>query len=231
MKRDWFDSFNDAVNGLVRAARHQRNIRFHFLFAAGIVILSLFLHLSRMEFILIATVIGLVIVTELLNSALEGIVDLVAEHYHPVAKAAKDTAAGAVLVAAGVAVTCGYLVLAPRLKSPTLRALETLEQGPEYLTGLALLGVVLLVVVGKAVFGKGQPLRGGMPSGHAAVSFALATAVAFLTRDFLVLLLGFGLALMVAQSRLLYRIHSLREVVVGALLGALFTILVFQFLR
>lgn len=231
MSRDWFDSFNDAVHGLVRAARTQRNIRFHFLFAAGVVTLALLMRVGRTEFVLLTVVIGLVIVTELLNSAVEGVVDLLAEHSHPLAKAAKDVAAGAVLVAAGVALTCGYLLIAPRAKGPTLAALDAVEQGPEYITGLALLGVVLLVVVGKAVFGTGQPLRGGMPSGHAAVSFSIATAVAFLSREFLVVLLGFGLALMVAQSRLLHRIHTLREVVFGALLGALFTVLLFQFAR
>jgi diacylglycerol kinase (ATP) len=227
VSRDWFDSFNDAVNGLVRAARTQRNIRLHFLFAAAVVGLALLLHIGRTEFV----VIGLVLVAELINSAVEGVVDLVAEHYHPLAKAAKDVAAGAVLVAAGVAVTSGYLILAPRLARPTLEALDAAETGPEYVTGLALLITVLLVVVGKAVLGKGEPLRGGMPSGHAAVAFAAATALSFLARDFLVIFLGFGLALLVAQSRLLYRIHTLREVVVGALLGILCSLLLFQYLK
>ena len=91
--------------------------------------------------------------------------------------------------------------------------------------------VILLVVAGKATFGKGQVLRGGMPSGHAAVSFALATSAAFIARDFLVLLMVFFLALMVAQSRLIFKIHSFREVLFGAILGTLSAVLVFQFIR
>lgn len=231
MRRDWFDSFNDAASGIVRAARTQRNIRLHFVFAACVVATALFLPLRRLEFVLLVVVIGLVIVAELLNSAVEIVVDLVAEHYHPLAKAAKDVAAGAVLVAAGVAVVCGYLILAPWIQEPSLRALQAAERGPAYITGLALLVVVLLVVIGKAVLGKGQPLRGGMPSGHAALSFSAATAVAFISRDFLVILLSLGLALLVAQSRILGRVHSLREVVVGALLGTLVTALLFQMAR
>lgn len=231
MSRDWFDSFNDAVSGIVRAARTQRNIRLHFLFAAAVVLLALRLGIGRTEFVVVALVIGLVLVAELLNSAVEGVVDLVAEHYHPLAKAAKDVAAGAVLVAAVVALTCGYLILAPRLAGPTSAALEAVEHGPAYVTGLAVLGTAILVVVGKAVLGSGQPLRGGMPSGHAAVSFSLATAVAFLSRDFLVALLGYALAVLVAQSRVATRIHTLREVGAGALLGTLLTVLLFQSLR
>jgi diacylglycerol kinase (ATP) len=231
VRRDWFDSFNDAVNGLIRAVRAQRNIRLHFIFAILAVALALRLRIGPTEFVLVTVVVGLVLVAELFNSALEGVVDLVAEHYHPLAKAAKDIAAGAVLVAAGVAVTCGYLLFVPRLAGPAVETLDAAARGPEYVTALALLGTALLVVVGKAVLGKGEPLLGGMPSGHAAVSFAAATAVAFLARDFLVALLGFGLALMVAQSRLLCRVHTLREVVAGALLGVLCALLLFQFLR
>jgi diacylglycerol kinase (ATP) len=92
-------------------------------------------------------------------------------------------------------------------------------------------GVVLLVVMGKALFGKGQVLRGGMPSGHAAVAFSAATSVAFLSHSFLTIVLTGLLAVMVAQSRLLFRIHSFREVFMGCLLGVLFTILVFQLIR
>ena len=231
MRRDWFSSFNDAATGLVRSTQRQRNLRYHLLLAIMAVILSLFLNISRVELAVITVVIGIVITAELFNSAVEELVDLVAENYHPTAKAAKDIAAGAVLVSAGVALTCGYLILAPKIESPLLSAVDYVEKGPEYVTAMALVGVVLLVVMGKAIFGKGQVLRGGMPSGHAAVSFAAATSVAFLSKSFLAIILTFALAVMVAQSRLLFRIHTYREVFVGGLLGVIVTVLVFQLIR
>jgi diacylglycerol kinase (ATP) len=231
MKRDWFASFNDAASGLVHTTKTQRNLRYHLLFAFLAVILSLFLNISRLEFVVLTLVIGVVISAELVNSAIEGVVDLAAENFHPLAKAAKDTAAAAVLVAAGAAFTCGYLILAPKMEQPVLSAVDYVEKGPWYVAGLAVIGVVLLVVAGKASFGKGQVLRGGMPSGHAAVAFSLATAIGFITHSFIVIFLAFALALMVAQSRLLFRIHSFREVLFGSLLGLLFTILIFQLIR
>ena len=231
MKRDWFASFNDAATGLVRTTKTQRNLRYHILLAFMAVVLSLFLNISRQELVVLTLVIGLVITAELFNSALENVVDLVSENYHPLAKTAKDVGAAAVLVAAGVAFTCGYLILTPKLRDPVLSAVDYVEKGSEYVTALAILGVVLLVIAGKASFGKGQVLRGGMPSGHAAVSFALATSIAFITRNFLVLILAFFLALLVAQSRLIFRIHTFREVFAGALLGVLFTTFVFQLIR
>ncbi len=231
MKRDWFSSFNDAATGLVRSARKQRNLRYHLLFALFVIILSLFLDVSRSEFVVITLVIGMVITAELFNSAIEEVVDLVSENFHPLAKTAKDVAAAAVLVTAGTAFVCGYLVLTPRLEDPVLTVVDYVEKGPELVTALTVLGVIIIVVIGKATFGKGQVLRGGMPSGHAAVAFAMATSMAFITKSFLVMLLSYLLAAMVAQSRLLFRIHSLREVVVGSALGILFAVLVFQLIR
>jgi len=231
VRRDWFASFNDAATGLVRATRSQRNLRYHLLFAFLAIMLSLFANITRGEFVLITLSIILVIVAELMNSAMEEVVDLVSENYHPLAKKAKDTAAGGVLVAAAGALVCGYLVLAPKLEGGLLSAVEYVEKGSEYITALTLLGVITLVVAGKATFGKGQVLRGGMPSGHSAVAFSVATSVAFITKSFFVTLLTLFLAVMVAQSRLVYRIHSFREVFVGALVGTLFTALVFQLIR
>jgi len=77
-----------------------------------------------------------------------------------------------------------------------------------------------VVVLVKALTGKGRPLHGGLPSGHAAVSFALATFLALRTEDPTVAVLAGVLALMVSHSRLLQRIHSRGEVIVGAVLGA-----------
>lgn len=231
MSRDWFDSFNDAASGVVRAARTQRNVRLHLLFALGAVVAAVLLRLGPSEFALIALAVGLVLVAELLNSAVEGLVDLVVEHEHPQARAAKDVAAGAVLVAAAVALTCGWLVFVPRLRAPAAGALAAAAGGPELLTGVALAGTTLAVVLVKSRFGRGQPLRGGMPSGHAAAAFSLATAGALLSRDALLALIGLGLAVLVAQCRLSSRVHTLGEVVAGALLGFLATLLLFQVLR
>jgi diacylglycerol kinase (ATP) len=134
-------------------------------------------------------------------------------------------------VASAVALTCGYLILAPKIRGPVLSIVDYVEKGSEFVTALTLIGVVLLVVAGKASFGKGQVLRGGMPSGHSAVAFSVATAVTFLSGNFLIMMLTLLLAIMVAQSRLVFRIHTVREVLVGAALGVLFTVLVFQLLR
>ena len=74
-------------------------------------------------------------------------------------------------------------------------------------------------------------MKGGVPSGHAAVAFSIATSVSFNTQDPLISLLCFILAVMVSHSRLLLHIHSMREVIIGALTGTLLTVAVLGVFR
>lgn len=117
MSRNWLDVFRDAARGLQRAVRTQRNLRLHLFFALAALTVALALGLPPAEVALVALAIGLVLVAELLNSALEALVDLVTGHDHPLARAAKDIAAGAVLVAAMTALVCAWLVFSPRLRA------------------------------------------------------------------------------------------------------------------
>lgn len=117
MSRGWLESFRDAAAGVRLAVRTQRNVRLHLLFALAALGLGLYLRLERAELALVALAIGLVLGAELLNSALEALVDLVSAQQHPLAKAAKDMAAGAVLVAAAAALAVGWLLFLPHLRA------------------------------------------------------------------------------------------------------------------
>ena len=97
---------------------------------------------------------------------------------------------------------------------------------------VALVLVVVLVISMKALSGRGTPLRGGLPSGHAAVAFAAWMAVTQVLEPnehrFFVSMVMLGLALLVAHSRIESGVHSALEVLYGALLGAGVTLVVFQ---
>ncbi len=88
--------------------------------------------------------------------------------------------------------------------------------------------VLILVVISKAFFGKGKPLRGGMPSGHAAVAFSIWVSVVFLSESFMPSLLVLIMAIIIAQNRVYVGIHKPVEVVLGALLGITVTFLLFK---
>lgn len=227
-RRTRLKSVNDAIEGIIYATKHQKNVRIHIFMAVLAILLAAVLDISRVEFMIVSLVIGLVLVTELVNSAVEGSVDLITDHFHPLAKVVKDVSAGAVLIASVIAVICGYLVYFPKLASPLVHGVFLIRRAPEYITLMIIIFVIILVVAAKAFFGRGSPLAGGMPSGHAAVSFSIFTAASLITGNALVILLTFILAVMVSHSRLIYRIHSTREVVLGALLGSMVTLFLFQ---
>jgi len=201
-------------------------MRAHFIVALGVLLAALFLRVSPIEFALLAISILFVLFAELINTAVEAVVDLITPGFHPLAKIAKDTSAGAVLVAACGAGIMGYLILAKYILPLYGKALAMFGTQSDLGTVVAVLVVTIVVIIIKTLSGTGSPLHGGIPSGHAAVAFSIATAVSLNTGDPLISLLSFALAIMVSHSRLLMRIHSMREVVLGSLVGAGVTILV-----
>jgi len=225
-------SFNNAFQGLVYSVRYQRNMRIHLAVTVVVLVGSIFLNLSRLELVAVLFAISLVLVMELVNSAVETVIDLVTDAFDPRAKAAKDLSAGAVLVAAVNAVAVAYLVLMDRLANVSLEVLSAIRRSPVHLTIVALVLVVAAVIAIKAVRGRGTPLSGGLPSGHAAVAFAGWTAVTFVVganrQGVLVSAITFIVAALVAQSRMEAKVHSALEVVMGALLGIVVTTLIFQ---
>src|SRR5439155_7851406 len=143
----------------------------------------------------------------------------------------KDVAAGAVLIAAITAIAIGYLVFAHAAAHRTARLLDRVRDAPAEITLTALVLVVLIVIATKAWTGRGTPLRGGLPSGHAAVAFAGWVAITYLVGDhhrFVVSALTLIMAVLVAQTRVESGIHSTLEVAYGGALGAIVTLVVFQ---
>ena len=101
-------SLNYAFEGVIYALRTQRNMRIHFAAAAAALIAGLAVGVSRGELLALMIAAALVIVAELLNTAIEAAIDVATTSFDPRAKVAKDVAAGAVLVCAFVAVGVGY---------------------------------------------------------------------------------------------------------------------------
>lgn len=225
-------SFNHAYQGIIYVIRTQRNMQIHTGIALVVLTLSLLLNVSRVELAILVLVIMAVLVTEMFNTAMEFAVDLVTREYHPLAKLAKDVAAGAVLISSISAVAVGYLILADRLGPFSLQTLEDVRAWPGHLTLVALVMVALLVVAGKALTRSPNAFLGGMPSGHAAASFAGWVAVSFLAADTqyggLISLMALMMALLVCQSRVEAGIHTVYQIIVGGVLGAMVTLAIFQ---
>jgi len=226
------DSFNFAIEGLIHVLRTHRNMRIHFAIAIGVMVGAVWAGVNRFELIALLLSIAFVLVAEMINSAIEQAIDVATTSFDPLAKLAKDIAAGAVLIASVNAIAVGYLVFSHAIGQSAGSVLERLRDLPTEVTLIALVLTVLIVIATKAFVGRGTPLRGGLPSGHAAIAFAGWVAVTYILSPkehrFLVSSIMFIMALLVAQTRIEAGVHSTLEVVYGGVLGALVTLAVFQ---
>lgn len=104
-----------AVQGVVYALKNERHMKFHLAATLLVLLAGWWLTLTPWQWLMVVFAITLVWVTELLNTAIEAVVDMYTNHYHPLAKASKDVAAGAVLVAAINALVVAVVIFLPKL--------------------------------------------------------------------------------------------------------------------
>jgi diacylglycerol kinase (ATP) len=223
-------SFNYAFEGVIHVLRTQRNMRIHFVVAAAVLVLAFVYDVTRLELIALMISITFVLIAEMVNTAVEATIDLSTPSFDPLAKVAKDIAAGAVLIASVNAIGVGYLVLADRLARPSARLVNSLGDAPVNVTVIALVLVSIIVIAVKALTGSGSPLSGGLPSGHAALAFGGWTAITFIASEHRIVIsfVALIMAVLVSQTRVESGIHSTFEVFLGAVIGTLVTLALFQ---
>ncbi|OGW57488.1 MAG: hypothetical protein A2Z09_03810 [Nitrospirae bacterium RBG_16_43_8] len=226
--RKWLKSADFAIEGILHAARTQRHLRYHFYSAAAVLLISYIFGVSRTEFMIISLSVIAVLLSEMFNTAIEAIVDIISPNHSEKARIVKDIAAGAVFLTAFGAAVVGYIVLSPYIRDIFYRGLYIAKHSKEDIAIISFIIVLILVVITKVYSGKGHPLRGGMPSGHAALAFSAWIAVTFTAENFTASLLSFILAVIIAQSRVITKVHTWWEVFLGSLMGAVVTLLLFR---
>jgi len=224
-------SFQHAFEGIMYATRTQPNMRTHLAVAALVLLAALLLRLDRYYVVELIIIIAVVLALELLNTAVEAIVDLLTVTHHPLAKTAKDAAAGAVLVASIASVVTGYLVFYQGIINGGQRVFAAVAAVPSSVAFIVLAVVAIVTIFAKAWLGRGSPLQGGALSGHAALAFAAATMLAFFYQKPLPALLGYFVAFLVAQSRVEAKIHTTSEVVAGGVLGSVVALAIYLLVR
>ncbi|MCK4401853.1 diacylglycerol kinase [bacterium] len=231
-RRSLLDSFNSAIDGFVYTLKTQKNMRIHFLIAATVFIISLFLKLTRVEFIILCCTVTLVLVAEMLNTAIELLIDMITKTYHPAARVVKNIVAGVVFICSVNAVLVGYLLLVYSLQSPAKSVIDKAKGSTYHIVFIVLIGVLMATLITKIFTKRGTVLHGGMPSGHSALAFAIAATTTLLTSQNkpIIAALAFLLAAMIARSRVKRHIHTWWEVIMGAIFGTTVTLLIFQML-
>ena len=203
------ESFNNAITGIIDTVRTERNMKIHLIVALGVLIASFFFDITKYEFLILAVTITMVIAAELINTAIEATIDMTTNYYHPLAKIAKNAAAGAVLITAINALLVGYIIFWDKLSSFSFDLIKKVKNSEPYTIFIVLVIVCIATIIAKAIFGEGTPLKGGMPSGHSALGFSIATAISLITEQPICILLSFLLAFITAQSRVDSEVHSI----------------------
>jgi len=224
-----FDSFRYALDGILHGFRSQRHMRFHFCIAVLALLAGVIYGLNATELLVLTFAISLVIIAELFNTAIEAVVDLVTTTYHPLAKYAKDVAAGAVLIAALNACVVGLLLFLDVGPVQRMISREPSMQVEFQTVIVTIVMLLVLLVIWKVLGNKGTFLHGGVVSGHSAAGFCLCTLILLIspTNPF-VAFLAILMALIISQSRVEAGVHTLQEVLIGALIGILLPVVLFR---
>ena len=222
------DSFNFAIEGIIHSVRTQRNMRIHMVVALIVLTACFFYDLTKIELLVVLITVTMVIMAELFNTAIELAIDSTVNYYHPLVKLAKNAAAGGVLITAINAVAVGYIIFWDKLNYINFSVINKVRTSSPYTIFMILTIMCITVIIVKAFFGEGTPLKGGMPSGHSALAFSIATALTLYAGETIVFMLSFVLAFIVAQSRVDSDVHSVLEVFVGAVFGILLTVLLYR---
>jgi diacylglycerol kinase len=227
--RKWRRSFRYAYEGIKYALDTQRNMKFHFSVAFLVLLAALFIHLSKTDILFILLAVTLMIVTELINTAVEKTVDLAMPDRHPLAKIAKDVAAASVLVSAMFAIVVGLVVFYEPIDQLISHArLQETPMSAGTIWILIALVMLTVIVIETRFSDKGKLVK---PSLLTAIAFAIATVILVLVTETIAALLGYTLSIIILIVLYDKKTRPFPALFLGALIGIVVTILAFSCLN
>lgn len=219
---NFIDAWTNAFNGIIYAVTTQSNIKKQLAIAVAVMLISLLFNLSRAEFLCLMFTVVLIIVAEMINTAIETVVDLYTDLYHPKAKIAKDVGAGAVVITAVNALIVAYFLFFDKISDIGLNFIRNLANSPVHMAFIGIFLIIILIVTLKAASStnKHKLLKKNFsPSGQAAMAFGAVTIIWLSTTNIVVLTLSFVMAILVCVTRIEAKKKTLGEIVLGALTG------------
>lgn len=226
---NFIDACQNALNGILYAITTQSNIKKQLIIAVVVMLVSLFFDLNRAEFLCLMFTVVLIIIAEMINTAIETVVDLYTDLYHPKAKIAKDVGAGAVIIAAINAVIVAYFLFFEKISTMGTAILDQIANSPTHLAFVAVLLTVIVVVTLKAASTTNHKYikKDFMPSGQTAVAFSALTIIWLTTRNVVIFTLSLVLALIISINRYGNGKRTKSEIIVGACVGVLVVVLLY----
>ena len=228
--KTFFSATRNALNGIIHAFKTEKNLRLDYLAGVLVLLISMFFDFTKTELICLIITIGFVIFAEMINSTVEYIVNLVKTEYDLNAKAAKDIAAGGVLIASIISVIVAYLLFVDKIRQASTALLTAVLSSKSHMLVTILFVVTLLVVILKGVFSKDKDNNyvKAFPSARVTISFALSTYLFVITQNLLVGGVALALSLMVSSIKRENDKTTIVQVILSALLGILLVVSVYQ---
>lgn len=218
-----------ALNGIIHAFKTERNLRIDYIIGTLVLLCSLFFDFSKTEMICLILTIGFVIFSEMINTTVEYIVDLITDEYNENAKAAKDIAAGGVFISGGISVIVAYFLFVDKLSKASTSMLTSILSSRAHLLVTVLFVAVLLTVVIKGIAcKKRENYVEAFPSTRVTVSFALAIYLYIITKSFLVGGIALVLALIISSLKKEKDNVSYLHLIFSALLGILIVLTIYH---
>ena len=150
--KTFFSATKNALNGIIHAFKTEKNLRNDYIIGALVLFVSLFFNFTKTELICLVLTIGFVIFAEMINSTVEYIVNLVKTEYDLNAKAAKDIAAGGVLIASLISVIVAYLLFIDKIRQASTVLLTTVLSSKMHMLVTILFIVTILIVIFNTLF-------------------------------------------------------------------------------
>ena len=230
----FIDAWKNAFKGIFYAVNTQGNLRKQLIIAVIIVIASLFFNLTRAEFLCFLFTIILVIFAEMVNTAIETVVDLYVDVYHPKAKIAKDVAAGGVVITSINAFIVFYVLFFDKISDVGLNFIENVTNNPVHLA-FTIMIIVVISILALITYFMGEKnkikYKKFIPSGHATIAFAANTLIWLLTDNIVILMLSLIMSLLVSESRIAAKEHKLSEIIFSGCFGTVMVLILFGILK
>lgn len=235
---NFLDAWKNAINGIIYATTTQRNVKIQLVIAVLVVIISLFFDLSRAEFLCFLFTIILILFAEMCNTAIETVVDLYVDVYHPKAKIAKDVAAGGVVITAINALIVGYFLFFDKISDISINFIKNIVESPIHLA-FSTIVIVVIAILSLIAIARTNKYKGlnhkFMPSGFTTLAFAVNTIIwlmaDYITRNqsvnIVILTLSLVLAILVSASRIEAKAHKLSEVIFSACVGIMLVLVIY----
>ncbi|MEG0073367.1 MAG: diacylglycerol kinase [Clostridia bacterium] len=224
-----FSAMGYAINGIISAFKTERNLRIHYLTGICVFLFSLFFDFTKAEFACLCLTIGFVIFAEMMNTAVEAVVDLLTDVYNPHAKIAKDVAAGGVLISAGISVVVAYFLFIDKLTNATTVLLDSILGSPMHILVTILFIVVIAIIILKGIYTENNKrFAKSFPSFKVAISCAMAMYAWIISKSEIVGAISFILCFMIAQTKMQRKATTIIQIILSGLLGVLLVIIVFQ---